>query len=173
MKASAPEAKIESVEVSLYRVPTDFPEADGTLEWETTTMVLVEIKASGKTGLGYTYASNATAELIRELLLPHVVGSNALSPPAIWNEMVRAIRNQGRPGICSMAIAAVDTALWDLKAKFLDLPLVKLLGQNHDSVPVYGSGGFTNYSDSQLQQQLSGWAESGIKSVKIKVGSDP
>ena len=59
--------------------------------------------------------------------------------------MVAAIRNLGRPGISSMAIAAVDNALWDLKARILDLPLVSLLGQVRTAVPIYGSGGFTSY----------------------------
>lgn len=172
MKTSGPEAKIESLSVSVYRVPTDFPEADGTLEWNATTMVLAEIKAAGKTGVGYTYASRATAELIHELLLPRVVGADALSPPAIWNEMIRAIRNQGRPGICSTAIAAVDTALWDLKARVLNLPLVSLLGAVRKGIPVYGSGGFTSYPIPRLQEQLANWVKGGITTVKMKIGRD-
>jgi L-alanine-DL-glutamate epimerase-like enolase superfamily enzyme len=70
-----------------------------------------------------------------------------------------------------MAIAAVDIALWDLKAKLVDLPLVKVLGQVHDDVAVYGSGGFTSLTDDQLVEQLGGWAHGqGIPRVKIKVG---
>jgi L-alanine-DL-glutamate epimerase-like enolase superfamily enzyme len=87
--------------------------------------------------------------------------------------MVGAIRNLGRPGIASMAIAAVDCALWDLKARLLGLPLCKLLGMANDGVPVYGSGGFTSYSTSRLQEQLAGWVERGIPRVKLKVGSQP
>src|SRR4051812_31205025 len=162
MKALGPEATIESVDVNVYRVPSDFPEADGTLEWDATTMVVVKIKAGGKIGLGYSYASKATAELIREVLLSHVIGADALSPTAVWNQMVRAIRNQGRAGICSMAIAAVDTALWDLKAKLLNLPLVSFLGAVRKSIPVYGSGGFTSYPISRLQEQLANWVKAGI-----------
>jgi L-alanine-DL-glutamate epimerase-like enolase superfamily enzyme len=90
-----------------------------------------------------------------------------------WVAMTRAIRNQGRPGIASMAIAAVDAALWDVKARLLDLPLVTLLGAVRDAVPVYGSGGFTSYSVDRLQQQLAGWVERGIRAVKMKVGRAP
>ena len=86
-----------------------------------------------------------------------------MSVPARWSEMRHAIRNLGRPGICSMAIAAVDTALWDLKAKLLNLPLVSLLGMAQPSVEIYGSGGFTSYTIDQLQKQLGGWVEQGIK----------
>ena len=60
--------------------------------------------------------------------------------------MTRAVRNLGRPGVAAMAISAVDVALWDLKARLLELPLARLLGAVHDAVPVYGSGGFTSYS---------------------------
>jgi L-alanine-DL-glutamate epimerase-like enolase superfamily enzyme len=83
------------------------------------------------------------------------------------------VRNVGYPGVAASAISAVDIALWDLKARLLDVPLSSLLGRVRDSVPVYGSGGFTSYSDSRLERQLAGWAEQGISSVKMKVGSEP
>jgi len=90
-----------------------------------------------------------------------------------WKQMVHAIRNLGRPGICSMAIAAVDASLWDLKARLLDLPLVTLLGQVRESAPIYGSGGFTSYSREQLQRQLGDWVADGIPRVKMKIGNHP
>ncbi len=71
-----------------------------------------------------------------------------------------------------MAISAADCALWDLKARLLNLPLVTLLGQVYASAPVYGSGGFTSYSDQQLAAQLGGWVEQGIPRVKMKIGRD-
>src|SRR5262249_40138133 len=76
-------------------------------------------------------------------------------------------------GISAMAISAVDNALWDWKAKFLDVPLVTLLGAAHDSIPIYGSGGFTSYTDQQLQEHLSAWVEEGVRAVKMKVGREP
>jgi L-alanine-DL-glutamate epimerase-like enolase superfamily enzyme len=60
-----------------------------------------------------------------------------------WLAMVHAIRNLGRPGVASMAIDAVDNALWDLKARLLGPPLAVFFGRVRDRVPVYGSGGFT------------------------------
>ncbi|HZU21233.1 MAG TPA: enolase C-terminal domain-like protein, partial [Terriglobales bacterium] len=81
--------------------------------------------------------------------------------------------NLGRPGICSMAIAAVDSALWDLKARLLGLPLVTLLGQVREAIPIYGSGGFTSYSDKQLAEQFRCWVEkNGARKVKMKIGRD-
>jgi L-alanine-DL-glutamate epimerase-like enolase superfamily enzyme len=87
--------------------------------------------------------------------------------------MIREIRNLGRPGVVSMAVAAVDAALWDLKARLLNLPLVALLGVARERAPIYGSGGFTSYSVEQLRKQLGGWVEQGITRVKMKVGRHP
>ncbi len=156
-----------------YIIPTDAPEADGTYAWDSTTLVVVHATAGDTTGLGYTYADTATAQLIRETLAEKVIGRDALDTPGAWNAMDHAIRNLGRPGIASMAIAAVDIALWDLKARLLDLPLASLLGRARDGAPVYGSGGFTTYSKKQLQEQLGGWAAMGIPRVKMKIGTHP
>ena len=164
---------IDRLEVSAFTVPTDFPEADGTYAWDTTTIVIVEATAGDVTALGYSYANVATANLIHSLLRDKVVGRDAMGVPGCWVEMVKAVRNLGRPGICSMAIAAVDNALWDLKARILGLPLVSLLGAVTDSVPAYGSGGFTSYDDGQLTRQLGGWAAAGFPAVKMKIGTHP
>ena len=163
---------IEQIEVSTYKVPTDFPESDGTLEWNSTTLVLVHARGGNKIGLGLTYADTATATLIRDLLSGTVKSRDAMSPAASWNAMAARTRNLGRPGIVAAAISAVDIALWDLKARLLNLPLVTLLGRVRESAPIYGSGGFTSYSDKQLQDQLCGWVEQGITRVKMKVGRD-
>lgn len=164
---------IQRIQVSAYTIPTDFPESDGTLEWDKTTIVIVQASAGGKTGIGYTYADDAAATLIAGKLKKTVEGKDAMSPAASWHAMVHAIRNLGRPGICSMAIAAVDAALWDLKARLLDLPLVTLLGQIRESIPIYGSGGFTSYSNKQVSDQFRGWIEqNGARKVKMKIGRD-
>jgi L-alanine-DL-glutamate epimerase-like enolase superfamily enzyme len=166
-------AAIERIEVSVYTIPTDFPEADGTYSWDSTTLVLVEARANGVSGLGYTYADEATGRLIKDTLAQVVHGRNAMDVPECWAAMVHAIRNLGRPGISSMAISAVDVALWDLKACLLDVSLVTLLGAAHDAVPVYGSGGFTSYSIQQLQSQFAEWIAQGIPRVKMKIGTHP
>ena len=167
-----PHTAIDRIDAQAFRVPTDFPESDGTLEWSSTTLVLVHAYGGDTIGLGYTYADGATTTLIQELLSQVVKGQDALAPGASWDAMVSRTRNLGRPGIVSMAISAVDIALWDLKARLLDVPLVALLGAVRDSVPIYGSGGFTSYSDKQLQSQLAGWVKQGIPRVKMKVGRD-
>src|SRR5215471_18703918 len=155
MVKTASTPRVERVEVSAYTVPTQSPEADGTLAWNDSTLVLVHTFACGTSGFGYSFADVATAQLADAHLKRAVIGRDCLNIPEIWSAMVRAIRNLGRPGICSMAISAVDNALWDLKGRLLHLSVADLLGRAHQAIPAYGSGGFTSYSDSELRRQLA------------------
>ena len=164
---------MERLGVSAFTVPTKTPEADGTLAWHETTLVLVRVFACGTIGVGYSFADIATAHVIDLHLTRTIVGGNCLNISELWSAMVHAIRNLGRPGICSMAISAVDNALWDLKARLLHTSVADLLGRAHPSIAAYGSGGFTSYTDSQLRRQLSGWIDEGLTRVKMKIGSDP
>jgi L-alanine-DL-glutamate epimerase-like enolase superfamily enzyme len=164
---------VERLDVSAYEIPTDEPESDGTLEWDSTTIVVVEAHAGGTTGLGYTYGPAAAGKLVEEKLADEVEGANALEPAEAWERMGRALRNAGRPGIGSMAMAAVDTALWDLKARLLEQPLVDVLPRARESVPVYGSGGFCSYPLERLREQLGGWVAQGIPRVKLKISREP
>ncbi|MDO0910391.1 enolase C-terminal domain-like protein [Streptomyces sp. DT2A-34] len=159
--------------VSVYTVPTDAPEADGTLAWNSTTVVIAEVTAGDATGTGWTYGPAAVGDFLRDHLAPLVEGRNALDIPAAHEAMSRAIRNAGRPGVAACAISALDIALWDLKARLLELPLARLLGICREDVPVYGSGGFTTYHDTHLAAQLNGWVHGQqIPRVKIKIGED-
>lgn len=169
-KPVASSLQIEAINVTPCTIPTDFPESDGTFEWNKTTIVIVEAKCGGVAGIGYTYADVSTARLIETLLREVVSGRDPMDAGGSWEAMVRSVRNLGRPGIASMAISAVDIAVWDLKAKLLGVPLAKLLGVAREAIPVYGSGGFTSYSIDQLQTQLAGWVRSGIGMVKMKIG---
>ncbi|GAA3760982.1 enolase C-terminal domain-like protein [Microbacterium kribbense] len=163
--------QIDRLDVQAYTVPTDGPEADGTIAWDSTTMVLVQLHSGGVVGTGWTYGATECAAVIRTTLAPLVVGNSALETGRCFEKMVKAVRNSGRQGAIGYAISAVDTALWDLKARLFDMPLYRLLGAVHDAVPVYGSGGFTTYSDQRLAQQLGGWVhDEGIPRVKIKIG---
>jgi L-alanine-DL-glutamate epimerase-like enolase superfamily enzyme len=161
---------IEHCEVSAFKVPTDSPESDGTLEWSATTLVLVQLRAGKTCGLGYTYAHECCVPLIREKLFPLVRGNVAMRNRATWEKMNMEVRNLGTHGIASTAIAAVDIALWDLKARLLDIPLAQLNGLVREKIPVYGSGGFTSYTDKQLRSQFENWVGEGISMVKMKVG---
>ena len=170
MTLVAADVAVERVDVSTYTIPTDEPESDGTLEWEETTIVVVEVTAGGQTGLGYTYGPRAVATLVDDQLAPLLTRSD---PVKAWAEMGRRLRNAGRPGIGSMAMAAVDIALWDLKARLEGRSLADALDAEHDVVPLYGSGGFTSYSNDRLAEQLGGWVDEGFPHVKMKIGREP
>jgi L-alanine-DL-glutamate epimerase-like enolase superfamily enzyme len=162
---------VDGVTATVYKIATDAPEADGTLAWSSTTLVVAHVTGGGRTGLGYTYGSGACKPLIEGELASAVTGRGVLDTGAALQAMVRAVRNVGRPGLVSYAISAVETALWDLKGTLLGLPVCSLLGAVRDTVPVYGSGGFTTYDDAAARAQLERWTgDLAIPRVKIKIG---
>lgn len=163
---------VGKVGVAAYTIPTDAPEGDGTFRWESTTLIVCEIHAANQVGLGYTYGNKATACVADELAGKCLLHRSALDIPSLYASMRQQVRNDGSRGIASMAISALDVALWDLKAKLLGSSLVDLLGAVHKSVAAYGSGGFTTYSNRQLAAQLSGWAAEGLRNVKMKIGAE-
>ena len=173
------EAPLEALRLSAYSVPTatfgtERPESDGTASWDATGVLVAEVQAGGRTGLGYAYASAPAALAIaRDVLSSVVLGASAFSPGSTWMRMVRSVRNAGRPGVASSAVSAVDIALRDLQARLFDTSLVRLLGGRRDRVMAYGSGGFTDYDDATLRRQLGGWAAEGLRAVKLKIGSNP
>lgn len=169
--SSSPDAQITSVSARAYTIPTDFPEADGTLMWDATTVVVAEVAAGAATGLGWTYSSPGCCAVIQSELRSAVTGSDAMAVPTAHEAMVRSCRNLGRPGIVSCAISAVDIALWDCKARLLEVALADLFGRTHDGVELYGSGGFTTYDDTRARAQLERWVDAWAMSrVKIKIG---
>jgi len=154
-------------------VPTDAPEADGTYAWNSTTMVMVHLEAGATTGLGYTYADESTAKLAQMLLQKVVAGRDVFFA---WSDSsgylpscAQSWRNRyhqdggGGDRQCdvgstrALAGCSAGESFWMVR----------------DGIPVYGSGGFTSYNDSQLQHQLGGWAQDGFSMVKMKVGSNP
>ncbi|HZC60503.1 MAG TPA: enolase C-terminal domain-like protein [Streptosporangiaceae bacterium] len=162
---------VESLDAAVYVVPTDAPEADGTLAWDKTTLVLVTARAGGQQGIGWSYTAAAAAPVVTGILSDVVAGWNALDVAGANEAMTRALRNVGRPGLGAMALSAADIALWDLKARLLGCPVAGLIGRARDDVPVYGSGGFTTYDDARTREQLSGWVgQDRISRVKIKIG---
>jgi L-alanine-DL-glutamate epimerase-like enolase superfamily enzyme len=168
--------RIDGLTVHAFDIPVDGPggqEQDGTLTWSSTTMILVEAHGAGQAGLGYTYGDKSVAALVDSKLASAVTGTDVLAPGAAWRSMFAELRNAGQPGAGAMAVSAADIALWDLKARLLGTPLFGLLPAFRDVVPVYGSGGFTNYPLSRLVSQIAGWAAEGMPRMKIKTSRDP
>jgi L-alanine-DL-glutamate epimerase-like enolase superfamily enzyme len=165
-------APVDRLDAQAYTIPTDAPEADGTLSWTSTTIIVVHATAGGISGVGYSYTDRSAVALIQTMLAEAVAGCDALDVERAYVAMRHAVRNIGREGLAAAAISAVDTALWDLKARILNVPLAALFGAVRDAVPVYGSGGFTSYSIERLGDQLAGWVRDGIGAVKMKIGRD-
>jgi L-alanine-DL-glutamate epimerase-like enolase superfamily enzyme len=165
------DARIDKVRAAAYSLPTDHPEGDGTLAWDTTTLVVCEVRTGGVTGLGYTYEHQACVPLIEGKLGPLITGHEAMDVPGAWVKMQRGIRNLGWPGLVACSLSAVETALYDAKARLLGIPLASLFGRVRDTVEVYGSGGFTTYPDARTRSQLRRWVHDlRIPRVKIKIG---
>lgn len=163
---------IEHLEVAAYTMPTQGPEADGTLSWDATTAVVVQVHGGGATGIGWTYSSPAAAAVIAHHLRDVVIGRGADDIPGAFEAMKRACRNYGTQGLIGQALSAVDVALWDLRARLRELPLSVMLGRCRAAVPIYGSGGFTNLDRSQLAEQVGQWRAAGCTAMKIKIGQD-
>jgi L-alanine-DL-glutamate epimerase-like enolase superfamily enzyme len=174
-RRSSSSCPVDRVEAFARTIPTDAPESDGTFEWDSTTIVVVRVHAGATSGLGYTYTHDAAVRLIEDKLAPAVRGTDVAhrDPSRAWHELGDLLRNIGRPGLGFMALSAVDIALWDLRARLLEQPLVDVLGAVRDEAAVYGSGGFTSYSLERLAEQLGGWVAGGIPRVKMKVGRNP
>jgi L-alanine-DL-glutamate epimerase-like enolase superfamily enzyme len=130
------------------------------------------ITDEGLEGLGLAGGAQASQPLIERTLKPLLVGQDPLHIEKIWDDLFWAVRGVGRKGLAFCAISAVDIALWDLKAKFFNVPLYQLLGPYTDAVPIYGSGGWTHFSLDELVAEQTGYVERGMKSVKMKVGKD-
>ncbi|HWF71518.1 MAG TPA: enolase C-terminal domain-like protein, partial [Mycobacterium sp.] len=165
-------ARIDGVEVAAYTVDTPEPEADGTLEWDATTAVVVTAHAGQTSGLGWTYSSPAAAAVVTEELAGVVTGRDPFDVSAAWEAMRRHCRNIGTRGLVMQALSAVDVALWDLKARLCEEPLSRLFGRARPHVPIYGSGGFTTLDDTQLGEQVAAWQAAGCTAMKIKVGQN-
>ncbi|TMK83227.1 MAG: mandelate racemase [Actinobacteria bacterium] len=164
---------ISGVDVSTFTIPTETPESDGTLAWDSTTIIVVEVQAGGVRGFGYTYGHAASAVIADTVLADVVRGRDVMDIAGMHEAMRRALRNIGRLGIGMMAVSALDIALWDCKARVLEQPLATLLGKVRDEIECYGSGGFTSYTQDQLEAQLQNWVEDGMRAVKMKVGRRP
>lgn len=167
-----PAAVVNQVEVQALSFPTPSPESDGTLTWDHTDVVTVEVRAGSQTGLGWSYTSPAAVELIRTVLAHEVLGEDASSPVRLWERMHRACRNLGTRGVVMAAISAMDIALWDLRSRGLRVSLADLWGAERDSVPVYGSGGFTSMGLEELDAQVDQWLADGCAAVKLKIGEN-
>lgn len=168
--------KIEKIDTWILRVPflrttADFDDAHHEL-------IGVTVRSEGLTGMGYSFITDhaggsSVKALIDDLLAPRVLGRDATQPERIWDDMEQLTHRMGT-GINRFAMASIDIALWDLKAKAGGRSLAAEIGQVADDVPVYGSGKAGNrLSVDELVELSKEYVDAGFDSVKIRVGLDP
>ena len=140
-----------------------------------TVLLFAEVESEqGQRGMGFSYSKRAGGQAqYRHLaeVAEVALGQDPSDIDKIYTSLLWAGASVGRSGVATQAIAALDVALWDLKARRADLPLAKLLGAHRDSCRVYNtSGGFLQASVEEIKDKASASLGSGIGGIKIKVG---
>ena len=163
---AVPAAVIENVDVQAATISTDRPESDGTLGvgfHHHRDRARHRRRAHGP-GV-HLWQQRLSRARVRQARRGHsrTLGAEV---PALWEAMRVAIRNEGHVGNAAMALAAVDTALWDLAARLLDVPLCTLLGQVRGRVAVYGSGGFCSYDQIRSPDSWAGGPVRGCAGLR-------
>jgi L-alanine-DL-glutamate epimerase-like enolase superfamily enzyme len=168
--------KIDAVEVGLYGVPPHRTMSDSIQALTQIQLIVVGIRTDdGAEGLGYSYTigvgGSAAAAFARDELTPLLLGQPALDTEALWQRLWWGTNSVGRGGLGALGRAAVDIALWDLKARAANLPLARLLGGARDRLPVYTTdGGWLNFPPEQLVEEATAAVARGFTGIKIKVG---
>lgn len=151
------------------------------VRWDKKRMLFVFVESTcGKVGVGEAWLTGGTpdaiAAIVEQDLAPRLIGQNPFAMTALLHEEVaRSVEISGRIGAVAAAWSAVETALMDLQARLLDVPLCHLLGQAQESVAVYASAGLygTNKTPDDLAVEVKGWVDEGFDAVKIKVAGAP
>ena len=167
--------KIQDVTTTVLSMPHLPGFMDATIRHPTQgrTQCFVHVIAdNGLEGLGLGGGGKAAQALIEDSLKSILIGQNPLNIEKLWDDMFWRVRGVGRKGLAFCALSAIDIALWDLKAKYFEVPLYQLLGPYTDTVPVYGSGGWTHFTVDELVAEQMSYVERGMKAVKMKVGKD-
>ncbi|MCI0527278.1 MAG: mandelate racemase/muconate lactonizing enzyme family protein [Nitrospira sp.] len=169
--------KITQVRSALYRIPPLRPRKDAIQTFSAMELLLAEVSTDeGVTGVGYSYTigqgGKAAKMILDEDLIPLILGEDSSNIERIWQKMwwgIHAVVG----GISPVAIATIDIALWDLKAKRANLPLYKLLGGYRDQISVYNTeGGWLNMSLEEIKEEAVKAVEEGFPGIKLKVGKE-
>ena len=170
--------KIVNVSTNAYRLPPSVPWEDATNKVDGLEFIVVEITTdTGLTGTGLSYTVDIGGTVIKSLIedyLQHlVIGMNPLNYEEIWNKMQRQSRRLGL-GVNSMAMAAIDIAVWDLMGKYYGQPLYRLLGGARTQISTYISEINLSNEDTveQLLERVDSYIEQGYSTVKIKIGKE-
>ncbi|WP_426244619.1 mandelate racemase/muconate lactonizing enzyme family protein [Nocardioides sp. LHG3406-4] len=170
-------SRVQRVDVRVLDVPQPRPISSSSATYASLGVVVVEVEtADGVTGQGWSHVIGGGAEsiasFVRTELAPLVTGSDPDHVRDTWQRMYVHALSRGRKGVAMYAISAVDIALWDARARSMDVPLHRLLGTAQPSVPVYGDGCWLSYSHDELVAAAQEYDARSFWGVKVKVGAD-
>ena len=172
---------IRSLTLSHVVLPLDNPVSDAKVLTgrqkpltETVLLFVEVVTEQGHRGMGFSYSKRAGGPAqyahLKEVASV-ALGRDPADIDRVYQSLMWAGASVGRSGVATQAVAALDVALWDLKARRAHLPLAKLLGSYRDSCRVYNtSGGFLQASVEEIKEKATASLESGIGGIKIKVG---
>lgn len=163
--------KITKMEVHAYSKPYDVPISNGKYTYHNTEIIICLVHTDdGITGVGWTHGDEITYTAAKKIE-PYIVGEDPLNVERIW-EKIYLPKIFGRKGLATRAISAVDIALWDIRGKYANMPLYKMLGGFRNEVPVYVAGGYyeTGKSNAKLQEEMEANLAKGVKAIKMKIG---
>ncbi len=170
-------AKIQQIQLQLVNLDPKVKRTDAIQSFVTQETPIVSIiDEDGQTGIGYTYTigtgGSSVFYLLKDHLLPQLIGTDAEDIESIWKGLHFHTHATAVGAITSLALAAIDTALWDLRCKRAGLPLWKLAGGAKPEIPVYSTeGGWLHIPTANLVQDALGRKAEGFGGCKVKVGS--
>ena len=170
-------AKIQQIQLQLVNLDPKVKRTDAIQSFVTQeTPIISIIDEDGQTGIGYTYTIGTGGSsvfcLLQDHLLPQLIGRDAEDIEKIWKDLHFHTHATAVGAITSLALSAIDTALWDLRCKRAGLPLWKLAGGAKPEIPVYSTeGGWLHIPTADLVQDALDRKSEGFGGCKIKVGS--
>lgn len=161
---------IAAVRTRLVRIPLRRPWGPDVRQVH---VVAVEvIDTAGEAGHGFSWTPSIGARAVHAMLDDHLAPAALGLPadPGIWRRLWEGVHEAGGGGVTTIALAGIDLALWDLRARRAGVGIPELLGRRHARQPAYGSGVNLHYSLAELEAQVRRWVEAGFSAVKVKVG---
>ncbi len=139
------------------------------------TPLVTIVDTDGATGIGYAYTIGtggaAVISLLRDTLVPRLLGREAEEIERIWRDLLFVTHATSVGAITSLALAAIDTALWDLRCKRANLPLWRLAGGAKSSIPLYSTeGGWLHVETAALVDDALAVKAKGFAGAKVKIG---
>ena len=170
--------KVTNWKTRILRTPADNPLVEGVPQPGTREFVLLEVNTDeGLQGIGLTFFGGPLTPALKsavDSLCELVVGDDPRQVEAVADKLRQAAGSAGPEGIFTLALSAVDMALWDIKGKALDQSVCSLLGGHRDRAPTYASGALMRpFNLEYLAEAGPRLVEMGFKQMKTQMGAEP